>query len=361
MVEAYAKVSGGGQLPANARQLMYAARPHIQERTGRKLEDNYFTQTLLPDYIDKHDAEWDVIYDARGHFTEPHSSELFGIGTLEVRQYLCGLAEPRVVDAHVAAAKVETKGPSGSFGAVLFIEKEGFDPILRAARIAERFDIAIMSTKGMSVTAGRDLADEMCSEYDIPLLVLHDFDKAGFSIAGTLRRDTRRYTFDHDLDVIDLGLRLDDVEEMGLESEYQYLKVDRVSLERNLRANGASETEIAFMFGDFTNNGSVRRVELNAMTSPQFVSFIERKLDEAGITKVIPDDDVLACAYVGVKKGQRFAEATREIHAEIASSEGDSLPDDLEEQVRAMLEEDPALRWDAAVAQIANRSEPASQ
>jgi len=44
--EAYAKVSGNGTLPANARQLMYACRPHIQKVTRQDLRDNYFTQTL---------------------------------------------------------------------------------------------------------------------------------------------------------------------------------------------------------------------------------------------------------------------------------------------------------------------------
>jgi hypothetical protein len=41
---AYLQVSGGDQLPTNARQIMYAARPHIQKVTGRQLDDNYFTQ-----------------------------------------------------------------------------------------------------------------------------------------------------------------------------------------------------------------------------------------------------------------------------------------------------------------------------
>jgi DNA topoisomerase VI subunit A len=77
----------------------------------------------------------------------------------------------------------------------LFVEKEGFDPLLKAAHIDEKFDLAIMSTKGMSVVAARALVDEICHDHDIPLLLLHDFDKAGFSIAGTLQRDTRRYEF----------------------------------------------------------------------------------------------------------------------------------------------------------------------
>jgi hypothetical protein len=45
MESAYMKASGNGMLPANARQIMYAARGHIQEKTGKQLESNYFTHT----------------------------------------------------------------------------------------------------------------------------------------------------------------------------------------------------------------------------------------------------------------------------------------------------------------------------
>jgi hypothetical protein len=51
MEEAYLAASGGGGLHANARQIMYAARGKILELTGREtLDDNYFTETLLPNY-----------------------------------------------------------------------------------------------------------------------------------------------------------------------------------------------------------------------------------------------------------------------------------------------------------------------
>ena len=57
MADAYHTASGGGRLPANARQMMYAARQRILELTGRtKLDDRYFTQTLLPDYVEQHPA-----------------------------------------------------------------------------------------------------------------------------------------------------------------------------------------------------------------------------------------------------------------------------------------------------------------
>ena len=102
---------------------------------------------------------------------------------------------------------------------MLFLEKEGFTQILEAAQIAERYDIAIMSTKGMSVTAARTLVEELCGKRGLPLFVLHDFDVTGFSIKKTLTESGERYQFRHKVNFIDLGLRLTDVEELGLESE----------------------------------------------------------------------------------------------------------------------------------------------
>jgi EAL domain-containing protein (putative c-di-GMP-specific phosphodiesterase class I) len=51
----------------------------------------------------------------------------------------------------------------------------------------------------------------------------------------------------------------------------------------NLRTNGASDEEIEFMFKDFDRLRSTRRVELQAMTSPQFVAFVRESLREAGV------------------------------------------------------------------------------
>ena len=355
---AYLKASGNGRLPANARQIMYAARDHIQKATGQPLKDNYFTQTVLPDFMSENPAltaGWDVVYDARGHFKEPHHGQSFGVGTLEVRNYLADLHDPKVVDAELSQAGVKTCGPSGSFGAVLFIEKEGFDQLFKAAQIAEKFDLAIMSTKGMSVTAARALVDEMCHDHDIPLLLLHDFDKSGFSIAGTLQRDTRRYEFQNNITVIDLGLSLEDVEAMGLASEHQFHpKADKAALIANLRENGASGAEIAFMFHDFDRTRSTRRVELNAMTSPQFIAFVERKLKEVGVEKIVPEQKLLAEAYVGIERGRRLQEAIDDLTDKIDESDF-KAPKDLRNRVATLLKRQPHMRWDAALAVISKQ------
>ena len=43
-------------------------------------------------------------------------------------------------------------------------------PLSEAVKLAERDDLAIMSTKGMSVTASRKLVEELCARHCISLL-----------------------------------------------------------------------------------------------------------------------------------------------------------------------------------------------
>lgn len=343
MEKAYLTASTNDSLPATARQVMYAARPEIQERTGRQLDDQYFTQTLLPDYIEEHGVDWDVVFDDRGHFREPHTEHAIGLGTLKVRQYQTEIGEIEFEEPKFERGKVSTCGPAGCFGAVLFVEKEGFMPLFEAVSLAERFDIALMSTKGLSVTAARQLIDEMCGDHNIPLLVLHDFDKSGFSIVGTLQRDTRRYTFINQIEVIDLGLRLPDIK--GLQSENAFDKGDRSRRAWNLRENGATKAEIEFLLD--------RRVELNAMTSDQLVAFVERKLKWHGIKKVLPAKDELQEAYRLFVRSHKVGNI---IQRELRKLNGDAVvqvPRDLEKQVREYLTRHPEARWDSAVQQIA--------
>jgi hypothetical protein len=96
-------------------------------------------------------ANWNIAWDDRGHFSEPHTGHEIGLGTLAVRSYIKGQRDLLIRNAAISVADIKTKGPDGRYGAVLFLEKEGFTQILEAARIAERYDLAIMSTKGMSV------------------------------------------------------------------------------------------------------------------------------------------------------------------------------------------------------------------
>ena len=102
MEQAYMAASGNDTLPALARQIYYQARPKIMAMTeDKELAYGYFSQTLLPDYIEEHGVDWNVVYDARGHFEEPHTNRRIGCGTIEVGNYLHAVQEPDIVPARV--------------------------------------------------------------------------------------------------------------------------------------------------------------------------------------------------------------------------------------------------------------------
>jgi hypothetical protein len=355
MDEAYLEASDQGRLPVKPRQIMYRARPYILEQTGEdSLDGQYFSQTLLIDYMEEHDcSDWDIIWDARGHFLEPHTRTEVPLGTLEVRQYLGERpffgSSPVLIPNQLS---FPTSGAENRFRNILFIEKEGFHPILQAAQLQERFDVALMSTKGMSVTAARKLLDELAGWVD-HIFVLHDFDRSGFSICGTLATDSRRYTFVNNLKdkLVDIGLRLGDVEAMDLQSEpvAPTHQVEWINRATTLRRHGATSEEIAFLRS--------RRVELNAMTSRQLVDFVEAKFKEHGVKKVVPDDDVIERHARCVLEGRLIAKAAGKAAKRIARQAKDAaLPENLSQRLAALLEQQPELPWDLAIAQIITRT-----
>jgi hypothetical protein len=346
---AYDAVGNGGRLPAHARQIMYDVRRRIQRDTDKPLNDSYFTQTLLPAFMrETPDADdWDVVYDARGHFTEPHTKRGVALGTLDVRQYLKGSPKHGEDIGFRPGDLYPTHGPDNRFGAILFLEKEGFGPLLKKTKLAERFDIGLMSTKGMSVTASRQLVDELCGEHDIPLLVLRDFDKAGFSIVRSFTHDTDRYQFSHDIRVIDLGLRLADVKKWNLEPESFSAKGSTSAMKKNLRRNGATKDEIEFIA---TNR---QRVELNAFRSADLIDFIEAKLAEHGIKKVVPDAATLEAAYRHTLANEYIKRRFDDLKDEAQKFADAAKVPALKRKLTKNLADSPAQPWDEAVASFA--------
>ena len=128
---------------------------------------------------------------------------------------------------------------------------------------------------------------------------------------------------------------------------------------QTLRRHGATEDEIAFLIEggeSWTRKPRTwgRRVELNALTSDQFIEWLEAKLEEHGLEKVIPDADTLALQYRRAlarhtinKTIDEVAESARETASHTA------IPADLAGRVRDLLTDDPSMSWDEAVAHLA--------
>lgn len=341
MEAAYLKASANGTLPAHARQIMYAARPDVLLLTGlSEMSDKYFIKELLPSFIEAMGVNWNVVYDARGNLTEPHTALKVPLGTLQVRDYLVGIRAHRVKELcfDIAEDRYPTFGPKHRYQAILFIEKEGFMPLFEQVKLAERYDLGIMSTKGTSVTAARSMLDTLCSDHAVKLLVLHDFDKAGFSILNTLVSDTPRYQFANKIEVIDLGIRLADT--AGLVSERVNLPASAAD---NLRASGATDAEVKFLL--------TRRVELNAFASDKFIEWIELKLAQHGIKKLIPNEVTLGRAY---RRIRRQAAVQKVIDAALVdlAIDNSGVPDTLASDIAAIQDIDPTLTWDEALKRL---------
>lgn len=81
-----------------------------------------------------------------------------------------------------------------------------------------RYDLMVAAAEGYSNEATRKLLALAQAEHGYQILVWHDADPYGYNIARTLAEPTEGMP-DHHLDVIDMGLRLEEGLEMGLQTE----------------------------------------------------------------------------------------------------------------------------------------------
>jgi hypothetical protein len=249
-----------GNFEFQDRQLYYQVRPLIAQYTNKELTFSYFSPPLLTEYEEQHGEIPGLLFDGRGHFQEPHEAIEFELGTKEVNNY---------------------EIPEWEYDKILFIEKEGFKPILDAARLGQRYDMAIMTDKGFIVRAAKKLLARATSK-QITILAVHDADISGYDIARTLVEETRT-TKGLVVRVIDIGLKVADALAMGLSPEPVNVKHE-ISSKLKPRL---TPQELEFF--------KKYRVELNAMTSGQFIDFIESNLAKLGLAKkVIPPSEILS-------------------------------------------------------------------
>jgi hypothetical protein len=345
--EAY-KHASGGRYSVAKRQLYYACREQFKERTDRELEYGYFAGTLLVQFLNRHpELNWKITADPRGTLWIPNAAEevRVPIGTLDVNAHLATRNKPGDPDSVNPELQREwpSLAPNQRYQGVLYIEKEGFQPLLEEARIAEKYSLAIMSCKGQSTVAGRKFIDHTCGAYGIPLFVVHDCDKAGFEISQRLtqvsdwaeEQDRVSYRFCHHIEAIDLMLRLEDAEEYRLLSE-----------PCEFRGGFARDSICTKREKEFLRSGN--RYELNAFTSPQFIECLEAKLDEH-LEPFIPTEDILEAAYRRdwvVAKLNKTTEETLE--SAIDEAKKLTVPEGLVEAVEKRMEDD-GIPWDQAV------------
>ena len=200
------------------------------------------------------------------------------------------------------------KRPLWTFNKLLYIEKEGFTEALKEIRWGERHDCAVMSSKGFSTRAARDLIDKL-AEHGEPVEMfccVHDADGYGGVIYQTLQeatdaRDARK------IRIINLGLEPWEALAIGLEvetvkpDEKRKPVADYIRKRRDLSPTGETWEEWL----------QANRVELNAMTTPQFIVWLDAKMAAHASGKLIPPAEVL-----DAELAKRIEDKVRAAHTE---------------------------------------------
>jgi hypothetical protein len=266
MEEGVAKASGDGAYRFNQRQLFYVLRPFVIEALGAEPTWENFCR-IVTEYEEQHGDIPGMYRDPRGTLYHPHIGQDIALGTLAVEQY---------------------RRPDWTFNKVLYIEKEGFFEALKAARWPERHDCALVTSKGFSTRAVRDLLDLLAdSEEPVTVFCIHDADAFGTLIYQTLQQETKARPRRR-IRIINLGLEPWEAIKMGLEVE-SFKRRERhapVASYVRERPNGAQ-------WGEWLQT---KRVELNMMTTPQFLAWLDAKMAEHDSMKVVPPDEILSTA-----------------------------------------------------------------
>jgi GNAT superfamily N-acetyltransferase len=306
----------------NARDLYYASRTlayaHDEWESGKELNYGYFSQMLLTEYQEQNGPIEGLWRDPRGNLHEPHTGKLVALGTREVAAYAF---------------------PDYVFDKILYVEKEGELSKLKAARLAERYDMAICSGKGQPTEAVRTLF-ERAEGGDYQLFVFHDADLDGYDIARVMAEETRRMP-GYSVDVIDIGLTVEDALEMRLESEPFYRKKD-ITWELLMRLSEVARECLYKKDGYRGIRGE--RFELNAiLPDTRRIEYIERKLKENGVRgKVIPPDDALKERREAMYR-EEVEGWVEEIIAEVLGT--DALKDKIVEDFEEPFGLDGAREW----------------
>jgi hypothetical protein len=262
--DAIATVSGDGAYRFNERQVLYVVRPIVREKTGQVLSEGNF-KAIITDFEAEH-GEIPLMYrEPRGSIYHPHRKETITLGTLMVEEY---------------------ERPPWLYNKIVYIEKEGFAEALKADGWAERHDCMPMSSKGFSSRAARDLVDKL-AEHNEPVTVfcVHDADSYGTTIYQTFQEATKARGA-RKIRIVNLGLEPWEAIQAGLEVE---------EVERGKKRKPVADYVLERRDGEkWAEWLQTHRVELNAMTTPEFIAWLDRKVAEHGDGKLVPPSDVIA-------------------------------------------------------------------
>ena len=270
---------------------------------------------------------------------------------------------------------MNTRAAPWVYGSVLVCEKEDNVHMLRESGFAERWDCFLVSSSGFTTRALKDLIDHIGStarDEPVRIFAMIDGDSHGSMIFQTLVKETKARAA-RSIEVVNLGLfpgkrwptdcsTKPDLREIAQrKSRTGHVRRAQVAdyireRDRQNRLNGNPNNEPNWE--DWLQDN---RVELNAMTSPQRVAWVERKFATYNVDKVIPPEDIARDLLVGHIKATIAAQVEEEalrskqqwiaeqIAARIAKVK---IPTDIPARIANYLKRHRSRRWTDAIAEL---------
>jgi len=284
-----AKVSTNDRISFTQRDVFYAMRPIIQKEHEKELTYSYFT-SLLTDIEYEQGEIKGLQREDRGSIYHPHLRQEIPLNTETVARY---------------------HRPFWNFNKVCLIEKAGTQQNLIEVSWPEEHDCALVSTKGFSTRAVKDLFDLLATSPEpVTVFCVHDADAAGTMIYHTLVNETKARGA-RKIEVVNLGLEPWEGIEMELEVEAVEATDKRRAVARYVAEHDEEWRDWLERRGFDSWDAWLQkhRIELNAMAPLDRVAWITRKIEAYPPRKVVPPAHVL--------RGERVSEARREISEEL--------------------------------------------
>ena len=275
-IEAYKHSSGDGEYLCTARQVFYALRQiinRIYKVELKKHDYNTFTQERLTNFFEHMpELEDKILFERRGSFRDPFFKNDLALSTNDVSHFVNKKYDNRI---YRKTNEVYDLSPELQYNSVLFVEKQGFNEILKQSGFIKKFNIGLMSSQGFGTRALKKLTAYFLSK-GIKVYVLHDCDIAGYLIKEKLLTGSR--TFKQGLDVIDIGLSVQDATDMDKLDDAEF-----VTYRKNYKSLSFLSQEEKDFFIANVDNRTYRRVEINALTTPELLTFLESKIEHVPV------------------------------------------------------------------------------
>ncbi len=264
--QAITQVSAG-DMEFSVRNLFYATREiHSKQWPNCKFYKTYdgFAQDFLRSYEKQHGKIPGLTRMARGKVASPNE---WG-GTSE------------------SDIKPGMYFQSGCSNKVLIVEKAGLYEVMKANKFDVRLDVTLAYTQGFTTEAGRDMLI-VAQNRGLDIVVLHDYDIAGILIYETLTKPTKRLqTFLRREGLYDLGLNWEVIQEIRTRREMTPESVTLNKAHTTALSNLLDAGTISLEEYELLQTG---RIELNQLTPLELLEWLERRLDDLGLWKTIPE------------------------------------------------------------------------